>query len=384
MTAAAISSLVPSASRAVSRNNNAGSQDSDSSPFASLLAAESDEAPEATSAKADSEEVTDKPAATEAKDNPEATPQLPAWLLALRAPPTAVPDGATLASDPLTDTAVKGSTMLPTVGLSLNDLRALKGSPGDTPPTQVPQLPASDDALPTSVADAAAPTIELLPTAEVTLDATQTAALDAAIGKLDATTNHSPIAPVTGADRSTPVTAGSPTISDTAAASALSASLAKQTDAFGEPLSLQGHDAALRLGERLRWLTESGVQEARLQLHPRELGSVDIRIRIEGQGASVWFGADHPGARAALEATLPQLRERLASEGLQLTQTSVGSQSQHQQDTAQQQAGADQGERRASAGNSRFGEAANRESAAVTASAASVVRQARGLVDRYA
>ena len=83
------------------------------------------------------------------------------------------------------------------------------------------------------------------------------------------------------------------------------------------------------------------------------------------------------------DATLPQLRERLASEGLQLTQTSVGSQSQ-QQGTAQQQAGADQGERRASAGNSRFGEAANRESAAVTASAASVVRQARGLVDRYA
>ena len=94
MTAAAISSVVPSGSRVVSRSNSGAAKEGDSSPFASLLAAESDEAPETTSAKADSEEVADKPAATEAKDDPEAAPQLPAWLLALRAPSAAVPDGA--------------------------------------------------------------------------------------------------------------------------------------------------------------------------------------------------------------------------------------------------------------------------------------------------
>ena len=173
------------------------------------------------------------------------------------------------------------------------------------------------------------------------------------------------------------------TISDAAAASALNASVANQTDAFGEPLSLQGHDAALRLGERLRWLTESGVQEARMQLHPRELGSVDIRIRIEGQGASVWFGADHPGARAALEATLPQLRERLASEGLQLTQTSVGSQTQ-QQDGRQQQGGAEHGERASSAVGSRLDGAATAESGIATMAREIPPRRALGLLDRYA
>ncbi len=379
MTAAAISAIAPNNARAVSRSNAAN--DGDSSPFASLLAAESEPATDTAAAKTASEEAADKPAATEAKDAPEAAAQLPAWLLALRAPPAAVPDGAAVAADPLADAVVKGSTLLPTAALSLNELRALKGRPGDTPPTRLPAPPSPDDRLADSGADAATPVIELLPGAEVTLDASQTAALDAAIGKLEAT-SHSPTAPVTGADRSTPVTAGSATISDAAAASALNASLVKQTDAFGEPLSLQGHDAALRLGERLRWLTESGVQEARMQLHPRELGSVDIRIRIEGQGASVWFGADHPGARAALEASLPQLRERLASEGLQLSQTEVGSQTQQQ--PGQQQARSDQGGGDKAAANSRFDDAAGREIGAASTTAATAIRQMRGLVDRYA
>lgn len=384
MTAAAISAVAPAASRSISRNSGSNAQDNDTSPFASLLGTE----PEAASeAGASSEEVADRPAAAEVKDDEGiAAPQLPAWLLALRAPPAAVPDGVTAAADPAVDVAVKGSAVLPTAGLTLNDLRVLKGSPGDTPPTQTPPVAVRDDGLAAATdPSAAAPLADLLPAAEATLDATQTAALDAAIGKLDPDARpHSPIAPVIGADRGTPVTAtAAPTISDAAAASALNASLANQTDAFGEPLSIQGHDAALRLGERLRWLTESGVQEARLQLHPRELGSVDIRIRIEGQGASVWFGADHPGARAALEATLPQLRERLASEGLQLSQASVGSQTQDP-GARQQQAGGDSGERRAPASGSRSGDGTSREIGSATTGAAAVIRYARGLVDRYA
>lgn len=119
-----------------------------------------------------------------------------------------------------------------------------------------------------------------------------------------------------------------------------------------------------------------------MQLHPRELGSVDIRIRIEGQGASVWFGADHPGARAALEASLPQLRERLASEGLQLSQAEVGSQTQQQ--PGQQQARSDQGGGDKAAANSRFGDAAGREISAASTTAAAAIRPAQGLVDRYA
>ena len=278
---------------------------------------------------------------------------------------------------------MKGSTLLPAVGLSLNDLRALKGRPATrrrprcrscrpamkaSPPSRTVPLPRGDRTAASGRSDA---------------DASQTAALDAAIGKLEATASgHSPTAPVTGADRGTAVTAGSPTISDAAAASALNASLAKQTDAFGEPLSLQGHDAALRLGERLRWLTESGVQEARMQLHPRELAVSTSASASKGRGLGLVRGRSPRCPRCA-RSHLAAAARRLASEGLQLTQTSVGSQSQ-QQGTAQQQASADQGERHSSAGGSRLGESSGREIGAVTTGAATVIRQARGLVDRYA
>lgn len=93
------------------------------------------------------------------------------------------------------------------------------------------------------------------------------------------------------------------------------------------PVALDTPDLPLQLGERLQWLVDSGVQEARLQLHPRELGTINVQIRIEPRGASVWFAAEHPAARAALESTLPQLRERFAADGLALGQAQVTAQS---------------------------------------------------------
>lgn len=95
----------------------------------------------------------------------------------------------------------------------------------------------------------------------------------------------------------------------------------------GAPIVLDSPDLPAQLGERLHWLAGNGVQEARLQLHPRDLGSIDVQIRIEARGASVWFAADHAAARGALESSLPQLRERFAADGLQLGQAQVSAQS---------------------------------------------------------
>ncbi|MBA4285999.1 MAG: hypothetical protein C0434_10770 [Xanthomonadaceae bacterium] len=390
MTAAAISVIASGAARPAGRSQAGAAADGESAPFASLLGSAPNET---TPTEAKAEAGTDEAAARD--DTPHdaaATPQLPAWLLALRDPPPAVTDA--MAGDPAADDgAIKGSTMLPSLGLGLDALRAPKGRPGDTPPTQAPPLPSADHGLPvigTALAgDAAAGSLSLdaLPAAAVTLDASQRAALDAALAGLDsggAAATTSATAVITP-ERGAPVTASAaPTASDSAAASALGASLANQTDAYGEPLSLQGQDAGLRLGERLRWLRDSGIQEARLQLHPRELGSVDIRIRVEGQGASVWFGADLPGARAALEASLPQLRERLASEGLQLAQVSVGSQSRQQPGSGQQQAPGDDGARRTATADGRFGDRAGRAPAVAITAATPNLRASSGLVDRYA
>lgn len=393
MTATAISSLLAGASRAASRPDKAGSPDADGTPFARLLGSEPDDAPAAEAAPAAREDTADSPAAGEATVVAEAGPQLPAWLLALRAPPPPTGEGATANAVPAAASAPKGGSLPPAAPLTLDSLRNAKGivgRPGETPPTRTPPTGIADgrEAVAALAADAAAPPVTAaLPGADTTLDAARSAALDAAIARLDtllAASASTPTQPA--ADRGTPVPAGSAAIGDTAAAlaAASTGSLAVRTDTYGEPLSLEGRDAAIRLGERLRWLHESGVQEARLQLHPRELGSVDIRIRIEGQAASVWFGADHPGARAALEAALPQLRERLAGEGLQLGQTSVGSQGNGGGGQPWQQAGEQTREPPEPVAGGRRGDADDGEAARPSLVPASGSRLVRGLVDRYA
>lgn len=402
MTAAAVAAIAPASARDLRRCKPGEAADTDRAPFASLLGSEpASTAPASSSEKSAAKDAPDDADAGDAPDAADGASALPPWLLALREQPPAT------VSDPRTaEGAIKDSGLMadaaagsvPGPGVSLDALRALKAARGSTPPTQAPPLPTAAEAGAAAAADA--PISDgafVLPaplatgaTADPSLDAQQSAALDAALAQADAGSAAArlPTVPVAADRAAPPVSVGAPAPNDPTAAGTLNnppgGSLANAVDAFGEPLSLQAQDAALRLGERLRWLRDSGVQEARLQLHPRELGSVDIRIRIEGQGASVWFGADHPGARAALEASLPQLRDRLAGEGLQLAQASVGGQS------ADAGAGQPQGERGRSTpwagfGSGRDDAAAARPSAGAQPAAPGFVqRLGRGLIDRYA
>lgn len=64
----------------------------------------------------------------------------------------------------------------------------------------------------------------------------------------------------------------------------------------------------------------------RLQLHPADLGPVDIALDIQRDRAKVQISALHDTTRTALQAAIPQLTALLAGEGLQLTHADVGSQ----------------------------------------------------------
>lgn len=116
------------------------------------------------------------------------------------------------------------------------------------------------------------------------------------------------------------------------------ASLLAQTQdslptASGMPHTALPQDSAVwpaALNEHVRWQLGEGVHEATLELHPRDLGSVQVQLRISPGGAEVQFTAAHPQARQALEQSLPQLRALLAADGLHLAQANVGSQSQSQ------------------------------------------------------
>lgn len=121
------------------------------------------------------------------------------------------------------------------------------------------------------------------------------------------------------------------------AGSASIAAIAPAADAAVEPpparaptdAPIDGRRTPTEVGEamagRIRMLVEHGAGEARLRLHPAELGAVDVRISVIDEQAFVHLSASHSAARDVLEQSLPRLRELLAEGGLALGGASVES-----------------------------------------------------------
>lgn len=78
------------------------------------------------------------------------------------------------------------------------------------------------------------------------------------------------------------------------------------------------------------WVTR-GVQTAELQLDALGGTAVDVSITLQGKEALVEFRSDQPDARRVLQEAMPQLREMLRAEGLQLAGGFVGSSAQQKQ-----------------------------------------------------
>lgn len=67
----------------------------------------------------------------------------------------------------------------------------------------------------------------------------------------------------------------------------------------------------------------SGIQQATLDLHPAELGPIQIRIDLDGNNASIRFGAAHEGTRSLLDEALPALAVALQADGLSLAASQI-------------------------------------------------------------
>jgi flagellar hook-length control protein FliK len=70
-------------------------------------------------------------------------------------------------------------------------------------------------------------------------------------------------------------------------------------------------------------MVQQGNHSASLRLSPEHLGPLEVRISVQNDQASVWFGAAHADTRAAIEHALPRLRELFASQGLSLADAGV-------------------------------------------------------------
>ncbi|WP_431636158.1 flagellar hook-length control protein FliK [Dyella sp. KULCS107] len=128
---------------------------------------------------------------------------------------------------------------------------------------------------------------------------------------------------------------------------------------------------AQQLGQQVAWLGNQDIKQAKIRLHPEELGQVDVSVRMQHGGqVDVTFAAQHPAAVHALQQSLPQLDTLLAQHGLSLGQAQVG----------QQSSGGGDGSRGGSA--SLGGEGG--EAAADDALAAPATVSAVGLLDTFA
>jgi flagellar hook-length control protein FliK len=79
-------------------------------------------------------------------------------------------------------------------------------------------------------------------------------------------------------------------------------------------------------------MAQQGIQSASLQLSPEHLGPMQVTISVRDGQASVWFGAAQPDTRAALQQSLPQLRQLFANQGLTLADAGVSRESPRGQD----------------------------------------------------
>ena len=98
--------------------------------------------------------------------------------------------------------------------------------------------------------------------------------------------------------------------------------VATPAPAVDVPVGRPGWDQAV--GQRVVWLVNQHEQAAEIQLNPKELGPVEVRIRMEGDQVHLSLGALHGTTREALEQALPRLREMFAEAGLSLASADVG------------------------------------------------------------
>lgn len=107
-----------------------------------------------------------------------------------------------------------------------------------------------------------------------------------------------------------------------------------------------------QVSQNIAYFSRQGLQQAQLRLHPEELGSLNIHLKIEDNQAVMHFVSPHSHVRAAMESMMPVLRSALQESGINLAQSSVG-QEYHgdQQNPGEGQNARQSGESLSAAGN---------------------------------
>jgi len=93
-----------------------------------------------------------------------------------------------------------------------------------------------------------------------------------------------------------------------------------------ESVSVQGRtlvDVVRQIASQMEASIQQGRSSLRVQLHPQELGGIDIRFASSSQGVHVTVYAEQASTGRLLEAQLNQLRQSLTDAGVNLAQLNI-------------------------------------------------------------
>ena len=108
--------------------------------------------------------------------------------------------------------------------------------------------------------------------------------------------------------------------------------VAQQNTAFDKAVNLAKPEAAVQLAEKVVFAVNARNLVADIRLDPADLGSIQARVSLQGDQASVNFVTQSQQARDLLEQQTPKLRELLDEQGIELGQSSVQQESQQAED----------------------------------------------------
>ncbi|GGW73647.1 flagellar hook-length control protein FliK [Alteromonas halophila] len=119
----------------------------------------------------------------------------------------------------------------------------------------------------------------------------------------------------------------------------------QSTDAIdNKPVNITKAEGQQQLQEKIRWMVNSRSTLAEIRLDPPELGSMQVRVNMNGDAASVNFVVQSQQARDALNDAMPRLRDMLSEQGIELGESFVQQESGDGSGEADGQAGSGNGQ----------------------------------------
>lgn len=92
------------------------------------------------------------------------------------------------------------------------------------------------------------------------------------------------------------------------------------------------------VGEKVLWLAAQNVSSAEINLHPKDLGPIQVRVSVNQEQTTVNFTSHHAVVREVLDQNLNRLRDMFSEQGLNLVNVDVSDKSfSRQQGDAQDQ-----------------------------------------------